>query len=70
MAKGLFNDLIGTFLAVATFGVLALGTQLPGYIPKPVVAALIFFLAIELLKEALITPWRKAHRMEYVTVCL
>ena len=55
-------------LAVATFGVLITGPVIIGFIPVIVVGALIFFLGIELLKEALVETWGKVQRIEYLTV--
>lgn len=55
-------------LAVATFGVLISGPIIIGYIPIMVVGALIFFLGIDLMREALVDTWGKVHRLEYLTV--
>lgn len=55
-------------LAIATFGVLISGPVIIGYIPVLVVGALIFFLGIELMREALVDTWGKVHRLEYLTV--
>lgn len=57
-------------LAAATFGVLVSGPMIIGYIPIMVVGALIFFLGIDLMREALVEPWGKVHRLEYLTVGL
>lgn len=57
-------------LAIATFGVLISGPVLVGYIPIMVVGALIFFLGIDLMREALVDTWGKVHRSEYLTVGL
>ena len=58
----------GVMLAAATFGVLISGPIIIGYIPIMVVGALIFFLGIDLMMEALVGPWGKVHRLEYLTV--
>ncbi|KAL9029799.1 MAG: hypothetical protein Q9196_001999 [Gyalolechia fulgens] len=58
----------GIMLAVATFGILISGPIIIGYIPIMVVGALIFFLGIDLLREALVDTWGKVHRLEYLTV--
>ncbi|KAL8633576.1 hypothetical protein Q9189_000729 [Teloschistes chrysophthalmus] len=58
----------GVMLAIATFGVLISGPVIIGYIPVLVVGALIFFLGIELMREALVDTWGKVHRLEYLTV--
>lgn len=58
----------GVMLAAATTGILISGPTIIGYIPIMVVGALIFYLGIDLMREALVTPWHKAHRLEYLTV--
>ncbi|KAL8641838.1 MAG: hypothetical protein Q9228_001409 [Teloschistes exilis] len=58
----------GVMLAIATFGVLISGPVIIGYIPVMVVGALIFFLGIDLMREALVDTWGKVHRMEYLTI--
>ena len=60
----------GVMLAAATFGVLVSGPRIIGYVPIMVVGALIFFLGIDLMREALVVPWGKVHRLEYFTVRL
>lgn len=60
----------GVMLAFATFGVLISGPRIIGFIPIMVVGALIFFLGIELMREALFDTWGKVHRLEYLTVGL
>lgn len=58
----------GVLLAAATFGVLVTGPVIIGFIPIMVVGALIFFLGIDLMIEALVHTWGKVHRVEYFTV--
>ncbi|KAI9677268.1 MAG: hypothetical protein M1829_002610 [Trizodia sp. TS-e1964] len=58
----------GVMLALATFGVMAIGPTIIGYIPIMVVGALIFLLGIELMREALYDTWGKLHRFEYLTI--
>ena len=58
----------GVLLALATFGVLVAGPVIIGFIPIMVVGALIFFLGIDLMIEALVHTWGKVHRVEYFTV--
>ncbi|KAL8719707.1 MAG: hypothetical protein Q9225_003307 [Loekoesia sp. 1 TL-2023] len=58
----------GVMLAVATSGVLISGPIIIGYIPIMVVGALIFFLGIDLMREALVDTWGKVHRLEYLTI--
>ncbi|KAL8736221.1 MAG: hypothetical protein Q9166_000376 [cf. Caloplaca sp. 2 TL-2023] len=60
----------GVMLAIATFGVLVSGPVIIGYIPIMVVGALIFFLGIDLMKEALVETWGKVHRLEYLTILI
>ncbi|KAI4259756.1 MAG: hypothetical protein L6R42_004410 [Xanthoria sp. 1 TBL-2021] len=60
----------GVMLAAATFGVLVSGPMIIGYIPIMVVGALIFFLGIDLMREALVEPWGKVHRLEYLTIVI
>ncbi|KAJ7074561.1 sulfate transporter family-domain-containing protein [Mycena amicta] len=62
----------GFLLAVATAGMLMIGTGPIAYIPVMVVGALIFVLGIDLCKEAL---WDTRHRVnrqasEYITIIL
>ncbi|KAL8859457.1 MAG: hypothetical protein Q9178_004135 [Gyalolechia marmorata] len=60
----------GVMLAAATFGVLVSGPTIIGYVPIMVVGALIFFLGIDLMREALVEPWGKVHRLEYLTILI
>ena len=55
-------------LAAATLVVMVAGQSILGFIPVMVVGALIFFLGIDLLQDALIRPWRRTNRLEYLTV--
>lgn len=70
MRSGGDKRLAGIMLAIATSGVLVIGTTIIGYIPVMVVGALIFFLGIDLMKEALIDTWGKVHRLEYFTIII
>lgn len=62
------SRLAGIMLAIGTFGIMAIGPTIIGYIPVMVVGALIFLLGIELLREALCDTWGKLSRLEYLTV--
>lgn len=62
------SRIAGVMLAAATFGVLISGPTIIGYVPIMVVGALIFFLGIDLMREALIDTWGRVHRLEYLTV--
>jgi len=68
ISNGGNSRLAGLLLAVATFGVLISGPGMIGFVPVMVVGALIFYLGIELLQEALWDTWGKMSRMEYLTV--
>ena len=69
MRSGGNSRIAGVLLAIATFGVMAIGPVVIGYIPVIVVGALIFYLGFELLWEALRT-WGQVRRLEYLTVSL
>ncbi|KAL8961563.1 MAG: hypothetical protein Q9193_001901 [Seirophora villosa] len=62
------SRLAGVMLAIATFGILVTGPIIIGYIPIMVVGALIFFLGIDLMREALFDTWGRVHRLEYLTI--
>lgn len=71
MRSGGDSRIAGVMLAAATFGILVIGPIIIGFIPIMVVGALIFYLGLDLLKEALVDTWGKLHRLEYFTVrCL
>ena len=57
-------------LAIGTIGMWMIGPDIIGYIPVMVVGALIFYLGLELLREALYDTCGKVHRLEYLTVRL
>ena len=63
------NRLAGFLLAAATFGVWVAGPIMIGYVPVMVVGALIYYLGIELLEEAVWDTWGKMSKLEYLTVC-
>ena len=69
MKSGGESRVAGVLLAAATFGVLIIGPVIIGYIPIMVVGALIFYLGIDLMWEALVNTWNTANRIEYLTVC-
>lgn len=62
------SRLAGTLLAAATFGVWVAGPTMIGYVPVMVVGALIFYLGIDLLQEAVYDTWGKMSKLEYLTV--
>ena len=47
---------------------MVVGQSILGIVPIMVVGALIFFLGIDLLREALVEPIGKVNRLEYLTV--
>ncbi|KAF3928847.1 hypothetical protein ABW20_dc0101353 [Dactylellina cionopaga] len=63
------SRLAGIMLALGTTAIWMVGPSVIGYIPVLIVAALIFMLGIELMREALYDTWGKLHRFEYITVC-
>ncbi len=69
MRSGGDSRAAGVLLAAATFGIMVAGPVIIGYIPIMVVGALIFFLGIDLMMEALVGTWGKVQRTEYLTVC-
>jgi sulfate permease, SulP family len=64
------SRLAGILLAICTAGILFIGPVIIGYIPIMVVGALIFLLGIDLMKEALVDPWGRVHRLEYITILI
>jgi len=68
ISNGGNNRLAGLLLAAATFGVWVAGPAMIGYVPIMVVGALIFYLGIALLEEALYDTWGKMNNLEYGTV--
>lgn len=60
--------LAGILLAFATFGVLIAGPAMIGYVPIMVVGALIFYLGLDLLEEALWVTIGKMSWLEYLTI--
>lgn len=68
MRSGGDSRVAGVLLAVATGGVLVLGPATIGYIPIMVVGTLIFFLGLDLMREALVDTRNRVNRLEYMTV--
>ena len=62
------SRLAGIMLAAATTGMWMIGPNIIGYIPIMVVGSLIFYLGMELMREALYDTWGKVHLLEYLTV--
>ena len=63
------DRIAGVLLAAATFGILVVGLKIVGFIPITVVASLIYFLGIDLMKEAMWDTFGRVHKLEYLTVC-
>lgn len=68
ISNGGNTRLAGLLLAAATSGVLFAGPTMIGFVPIMVVGALIFYLGIELLQEALWDTLGKMNKLEYLTV--
>lgn len=62
------SRLAGIMLAAATTGMWMIGPGIIGYIPIMVVGSLIFYLGMELMREALYDTWGKVHLLEYLTI--
>ncbi|KAK4054905.1 hypothetical protein OIV83_000829 [Microbotryomycetes sp. JL201] len=58
----------GFLLAAANFGVLVAGPGIISYLPVCVVGALIYILAIDLVKEAVWDTYGRVARFEYITI--
>ncbi|GAA6005747.1 hypothetical protein JCM10207_005320 [Rhodosporidiobolus poonsookiae] len=58
----------GFLLALGSVGVLAAGPGVIGYLPVCVVAALIFILGVDLVKEAVWDTYKRVSVGEYVTI--
>ena len=70
MRSGGDSRLAGVLLAFATFGIMVIGPVIIGFIPIMVVGSLIFFLGIDLIREALYDTWGRLHSLEYMTASL
>lgn len=64
------SRLSGLMLAGATVLVMLLGPGIIGYLPVMVVAALIFVLGIDLVREALYDTVGRVNRLEYLTIAV
>ena len=70
MRSGGDSRLAGVLLAAATFGILVVGPAIIGYIPVMVVGTLIFFLGLDLMREALVDTVHRVHCLEYLTILI
>lgn len=68
METGGDNRLAGYLLAAATAALWIIGPVVIGYVPVIVVGTLIFYLGIDLAKEAIIDTYGRLHRLEYFTI--
>lgn len=68
MDTGGDSRLAGFLLAAATAGLWVAGPVVIGYVPVMVVGTLIYYLGIDLAKEALIDTYGRLHSLEYITI--
>ena len=68
MRSGGDRRIAGVLLAVGTAGVMFIGPVIIGFIPVAVVSSLIFYLGLDLAKEALYDTWARVHASEYATI--
>lgn len=68
MDTGGDSRLAGFMLAAATTALWVVGPVVIGYVPVMVVGTLIFYLGIDLAKEALVDTYGRLHRLEYFTI--
>ena len=68
MDTGGDSRLAGYLLAAATFGLWVAGPVVIGYVPVVVVGTLIYYLGIDLAKEALFDTYGRLHTLEYFTI--
>ncbi|KXT17777.1 hypothetical protein AC579_3619 [Pseudocercospora musae] len=68
MDTGGDSRLAGYMLAAATAALWVVGPVVIGYVPVIVVGTLIYYLGIDLAKEALVDTYGRLHRLEYFTI--
>lgn len=68
METGGDSRLAGFMLAAATAGLWVAGPVVIGYVPVIVVGTLIYYLGIDLAKEALVDTYGRLHALEYATI--
>ncbi|PVV04254.1 hypothetical protein BB560_001238 [Smittium megazygosporum] len=64
------SRLASLMLAGVTVVIMVSGPAMLGYIPTTVVGVLIFYLGLELMKEALVDSWDVANSFEYLTIVM
>jgi SulP family sulfate permease len=64
------SRLAGMLLALATAGLWVAGPVVIGYVPVMVVGTLIYYLGIDLAKEALFDTYGRLHSLEYLTIVI
>ena len=70
MRSGGDRRIAGVMLAIGTGGIMLVGPVLIGFIPVMVVGSLIFYLGLDLLREALLATWGRVHTLEYATILI
>lgn len=68
MDTGGDSRLAGYLLAAATAALWVVGPVVIGYVPVMVVGTLIYYLGIDLAKEAIVDTYGRLHRLEYFTI--
>jgi SulP family sulfate permease len=68
MDTGGDSRLAGYMLAAATTALWMVGPVVIGYVPVIVVGTLIYYLGIDLAKEAMFDTYGRLHRLEYFTI--
>lgn len=70
MDTGGDSRLAGYLLAAATAALWIVGPIVIGYVPVIVVGTLIYYLGIDLAKEALVDTFGRLHKLEYFTILI
>jgi SulP family sulfate permease len=70
MDTGGDSRLAGYLLAAATAVLWVIGPVVIGYVPVIVVGTLIYYLGIDLAKEALFDTFGRLHKLEYITILI
>ena len=70
MESGGNTRVAGYLLAAATGGLWVAGPVVIGYVPVMVVGTLIYFLGVDLAREALVATYGRLHHLEYLIIVL